>query len=60
MKSFLNVKEVAERYGVDACTVWRWRKDTKKHFPAPHRFGPQTLRWKIADLDAWEEASKAA
>lgn len=55
MKIYANVKEVAERYGIDACTVWRWRKDAKKGFPAPHDFGPQTKRWKIADLEAWDE-----
>lgn len=58
MKLYLNVKEVSERYGVDTCTVWRWRKDANRGFPEPHRFGPQTLRWKIADLDAWDHHVK--
>lgn len=56
MQVYLNVKQVAARYGVNTCTVWRWRKG-KPDFPQPHRFGPQTLRWKAADLEGWEVAT---
>jgi predicted DNA-binding transcriptional regulator AlpA len=56
MQTSLTVKQVASRYGVDTCTIWRWRK-SQPGFPAPHRFGPQTLRWKITDLEAWEETN---
>lgn len=55
---FLSIKQVAARYGIDPCTVWRWRKDANKNFPEPHRFGPQTLRWKLSDIETWEEAAK--
>lgn len=54
MQTFLCVKQVAARYGVDPGTIWRWRKYGNKGFPDAHRFGPQTLRWKLADLEAWE------
>lgn len=59
MDKYLNVKQVAARFSVDSCTIWRWRKQ-KLDFPAPHRFGPQTLRWKLADLEAWETAQADA
>ncbi|UTH45327.1 helix-turn-helix transcriptional regulator [Loktanella salsilacus] len=59
MKLYLTVREVAVRYGVDAATIWRWRKNAANSFPQPHDFGPQTKRWKIADLDAWDDAIKA-
>ncbi len=52
MKEYLNVKEVADRYGVDTSTIWRWRK--RGQFPEPKRFGPQTLRWNVAELQAHE------
>jgi predicted DNA-binding transcriptional regulator AlpA len=55
MKLYLNVSEVAERYGVNPATVWRWRKDGGKDFPQPRDFGPQTKRWKVSDLEAFEE-----
>ncbi len=53
MLKYVNIKQVAERYGVDTSTVWRWRK-AKPEFPQPHRFGPQTLRWSLADLDTYD------
>ena len=53
MKQYLSVKEVAKRYGVDPSTIWRWSRK-KPAFPDPHKFGPQTIRWKITDLEAWE------
>lgn len=49
---YLSVKEVAVRYEVDPSTIWRWLK--KGMFPQPKRFGPQTLRWAIADLESHE------
>ena len=55
MQRYLNVKQVAERYGVDPSTVWRWRRE-KPDFPEPHKFGPQTLRWSLAALDEWDAA----
>lgn len=51
-KDYLSVKEVAARYGVDPSTIWRWLK--KGLFPEPKRFGPQTLRWAISDLESHE------
>lgn len=54
MNKYLNVKHVAERIGVNPSTVWRKLK-VDATFPKPKRFGPQTLRWSIAELEAWEE-----
>lgn len=51
---YISVQDVAKRYGVTPSTIWRWRNE-RVDFPQPHRFGPQTLRWKIAELDAWDE-----
>jgi prophage regulatory protein len=53
MKIYLNVKQAAARYGEDPSTVWR-RLKADPTFPKPKRFGPQTLRWSIAELEAWE------
>jgi predicted DNA-binding transcriptional regulator AlpA len=50
---YLSVKDVAVRYNVNPSTIWRWLKNG--HLPEPKRFGPQTLRWAIPDLEVWEE-----
>lgn len=57
MQTFLNVKQVAERYGVDVTTIWRKRKNDTS-FPKPVTLGPQTVRWKLADLQTWEESRR--
>jgi prophage regulatory protein len=43
--------------GVDAATLWRWRK--AGIFPAPVKITRQTLRWREADLLAWLESRRA-
>lgn len=53
VQTYLNVKQVAARYQEDPSTTWR-RLKTDPTFPKPKRFGPQTLRWSIAELEAWE------
>ena len=57
MQTYLNVKQLAERHGVNPSTIWR-RLQKNPTFPKPHKFGPQTLRWNTAELEAWEEAQK--
>lgn len=53
MQIYLNVKQVAARYGLDTSTIWRKRK-TDPSFPLPIKMGPTTVRWKLADLEVWE------
>lgn len=55
---FLTDKQAAERYGVNRVTIWRWRK-TDPSFPAPVMLSPGCVRFRLADLEAWE-AAKAA
>lgn len=54
---YLADKQLAERYGVNRVTVWRWRK-TDPTFPQPISLSPGCVRWRLADVEAWE-ASKA-
>lgn len=66
---YLHVDKVAERYGVDAATIWRWSKDPANPFPMPHYFGAtrhgdaagfgelrrgNTARWSTRDLVFYE------
>jgi predicted DNA-binding transcriptional regulator AlpA len=52
---FLNVRDVAARYRVSVPTIWRWLKNGKS-LPAPIHLSNGTTRWRIADLDAFDDA----
>lgn len=50
---FLRVSEVAARYGISRSTVWRWLKKGK--IPKPIKLGEDSTRWRLSDLEAWEQ-----
>lgn len=56
--SLLRRKEVLRLIGVDASTLWRWRKAGA--FPAPVKVTRQTLRWRETDIANWLEAHRRA
>lgn len=49
MKRYISAGQLAERYGVDKSTVWRWAQ--RKILPAPVKLSEQSTRW---DPDAVE------
>lgn len=49
INQFLKAKEVAERYHISLATVWAWTKEGK--LPSPVRLGPNTTRWRVAELE---------
>ena len=55
----LSDKEFAKLLGVHPSTVWRWRK-SRPGFPQPVQFGPNTVRFKLVDVEAWMAAQEAA
>lgn len=49
---YLKDTQLAERFGVDRATIWRWvRRDG---FPCPIKLSPGCTRWRMADIEAWE------
>jgi len=52
--SFLRDIEIAIRYQVSRPTVWRWVKQGK--FPKPIKLCGGSTRWRLIDLEAWEQA----
>lgn len=52
-KNFLRDTEIARRYSISRPTVWRWIKEGK--FPKPIRLGSGSSRWKLDDLESWEQ-----
>ena len=52
---YLSDKQVAERYSVSRGTTWRWVK-TDPTFPKPIELSPGCTRWRLDDLEEWEQA----
>ena len=48
-KIYLSDKDLAARYGVFRGTIWRWLSE--RRLPAPVRIGPNTTRWRLADIE---------
>ena len=48
-EKFLNVREVASRFGVSVSTIWRWAAD--ENIPAPIKLGVQTTRWRESEIN---------
>lgn len=51
---YLSDTAVARRYGIGRATVWRWTQENK--LPKPTRFSPGCTRWRLADLEEWEQS----
>lgn len=52
--TYLTVRQTANRLAVSVPTVWRWSRE-RPDFPKPYRLGPAATRWRLADLQAWEQ-----
>lgn len=59
MNKFLTDREVAERYGVQPITIWRW-SDSLDGFPKPVKLAGRTTRWRTDELEAWEKSRATA
>ena len=52
----LTVKELAAMLGVHERSVWRMAAQAEAghgDFPKPPRIGPKTVRWRLADVEAY-------
>ena len=55
MKLF-TVKELADLLGIHERTCWRlaaMAEGGQGDFPRPLRIGPKTVRWRVADVEAY-------
>ena len=44
--------QLAERYGINRCTVWRWVR--KGLLPKPIQISRGTTRWKLEEIEQFE------
>jgi prophage regulatory protein len=56
---YLTDRQIGVRYNVHHLTPRRWAKDDPT-FPKPIRLTPGCTRWKLSDIEAWEEAKANA
>lgn len=50
---YLTDREVACRFGVSRQTIWQWVREGA--FPSPLRLTAGCTRWRVSDIEAWEE-----
>jgi predicted DNA-binding transcriptional regulator AlpA len=58
-KKYLPTKAVLERYSITEMSLWRWERDPKVGFPAPHRFGTARKFYDLQEIEAWERRRAA-
>lgn len=58
-RTFMTAKQVATRYDVGVATIWRWSRD-RADFPKPKKLGDNCTRWRLADLEQWEDEREVA
>jgi len=51
---YISDKQVAARFGITRVAVWKWVREMG--FPAPYKLTPGCTRWKVADIEAWEQS----
>ncbi|AMO57528.1 hypothetical protein GZ77_14835 [Endozoicomonas montiporae] len=60
LQTYLTRKEVLTRYGIGNTTLYRWMNDEDIQFPKSYSMGIRCARWKITELEEWEQQRKAA
>lgn len=53
--TFLSDAQLAIRFSVNRVTIWRWRK-TDPTFPQPVKLSPGATRWRLSEIEAWEQS----
>lgn len=53
-ETFLTDVNLADRYNVHRTTPWRWVK-ADPTFPKPVSLTAGCTRWKLSEIEAWEE-----
>lgn len=60
MTHYIDVKQLATRYGVSVPSIWRWSREGDSNFPQPVRLSKCCTRWRLDDIEAWEASRREA
>jgi predicted DNA-binding transcriptional regulator AlpA len=58
LKQYFKETEVAEIYGLTVSTLRKWRLQSNPHGPIFTKLGARAVRYRKADLIAWEAAGR--
>lgn len=50
---YVSDRDLAKRYKKSRATIWRWLATLG--FPAPVKLSPGCTRWRLSEVEAWEE-----
>ena len=51
---FIHARALAERWGINPSTIWRWVKSGR--LSKPRELGPRVRAWPMSVIEAFEEA----
>jgi len=54
LDSYLSLKDVMKIVTVGSSTIYRWIEEGS--FPRPRQLGANCVRWRAADIKAWQES----
>ena len=54
---YISAVQLAERYGVNRSTIWRWTR--KQRLPKPEKISEQCTRWRLDEIEKLD-AKRAA
>ena len=57
-KKYISDRALAERFGVDRGTIWRWAAAGR--LPKPIRLSPGCTRWALDEVEAYEASLREA
>jgi prophage regulatory protein len=59
-RQLVRVQAIADLIGISGQTLRAWAKDPSSTFPKPVRLGPKSLRYDLAEVEAWLDARRKA
>ena len=53
-KIFLSISQLAERLSCSVDSIYRWKREGD--FPKGVKLGPGTVRWRLQNIEEWENS----
>lgn len=57
---YLSDIELSKRYKVSRLSIWRWARAKKTSFPQPIKLSAGCSRWRLSDIEEWENKRAVA